>query len=249
MKKYIVVVIDPGHGGSDPGAVGPSGLYESHVAWRIACIVADILMRYNVQIIFTRVGDTKVSLEKRVQIANKSGADYFVSIHINSANNPKASGTEVYAYSKASEGNILADRILNNLVSTINLPNRGVKYDRMQVVSTTKMPAALVEVAFLNNPVEEALIKTDEFQERAAVGIAKGILEHVGINYMPIPKEVVELSEEEETKQWQIQQGLEHLENLIKKGFIQTPEFWSGKMLENVPVWSFLSLVDRITDK
>ncbi|MBU5677608.1 N-acetylmuramoyl-L-alanine amidase [Alkaliphilus sp. MSJ-5] len=85
----LIIVIDPGHGGSDLGAVGPTGLYESHVAWKIACMVADILMRYGIKIIFTRVGDVRVSLDKRIEIANSSKADYFVSIHINSANNPK----------------------------------------------------------------------------------------------------------------------------------------------------------------
>ena len=95
MKK---IILDAGHGGSDPGAVGPTGLKESDVAWKITCMVADILMRYGIEIIFTRVGDTKVSLDKRVQMANQSKADFFISIHINSATNPNATGTETYAY-------------------------------------------------------------------------------------------------------------------------------------------------------
>jgi len=186
MKRYIVV-IDPGHGGNDSGAVGPTGLYESHLAWRIACMVADILMRYNIEIIFTRVGDTKVSLEKRVEIANESNADYFISIHINSAANPDATGTETFAYAKGVEGDKLAHSIQKNLVQAIELADRGVKYNSMQVVRETTMPAALVEVAFINNPTEEVLLKKDEFLERAAVGIVKGILEHLDIEYIPNP--------------------------------------------------------------
>lgn len=186
MKRYIIV-IDPGHGGNDPGAVGPTGLYESHVAWRIACMVADILMRYNIQIIFTRNGDERVSLDKRVQIANSAKVDYFVSIHINSAANPSATGTETFAYAKSVEGDKLAHSIQRNLVESIGLADRGVKYNSMQVVRETKMPAALVEVAFINNPAEEALLKQDEFLERAAVGIAKGILEHLNIDFMLTP--------------------------------------------------------------
>lgn len=200
----LIVVIDPGHGGSDPGAVGPTKLYESHVAWKIACMVADILMQRGITVILTRNGDERISLDKRVQIANKSGAVLFISIHINSSSNPKATGTEVYAYSKASEGNILAGKILNHLVQAINLPNRGIKYDRLQVVATTKMPACLVEVAFINNPVEEALLKQHEFLEKAAVGTAKGILEHLGIDYIPKPKEVKPAPIENSLSDWAV---------------------------------------------
>ncbi|MBU5677787.1 N-acetylmuramoyl-L-alanine amidase [Alkaliphilus sp. MSJ-5] len=239
MKRYIVV-IDPGHGGTDPGAVGPTGLKENHVAWRIACMVADILMRYGIEVIFTRVGDEKISLDKRVQIANKSKADFFISIHINSASNPLATGTEVFAYSKASEGNKLAGTILDSLLKEINLKNRGIKYDRLQVVATTKIPACLVEVAFINNPTEEQLLKQDEFLEKAAVGIAKGILNHIGIDYM---------SKEDKSMSWEEKQGLEHLENLVKKKIIDSPDYWKDRLLEPMPTWAVFALIDRITDK
>lgn len=241
MKKYIIV-IDPGHGGSDPGAVGPTGLKESDIALKIACMVADILTRYNIQIVFTRVGDTKVSLDKRVQIANQSGAEYFVSIHINSASNPKATGTETYAYAKGVEGDRLARSIQKNLVESIGLADRGVKYNSLQVVRDSKMPAALVEVAFINNPVEEQLLKDDTFLERAAVGIAKGILEHLNIDFMPVPKE-------EKSMSWEEKQGLEHLESLVKKKIIDGPDYWKDRLLEPMPTWAVLSLIDRITDK
>lgn len=205
-------------------------------------MVTDILMRYGIEIIFTRVGDERVSLDKRVQIANSAKVDYFVSFHLNSAKHNRATGTEIYVYSKNSEGNKLAESILRNLVGEIKLPSRGVKYDRLQVVATTKMPAALVEVAFINNPNEEKPLKSDEFLERAAVGIAKGILEHLNIEYMPKPKE-------EKPMSWEEKQGSEHLDNLVKKKVIDSPEFWKEKILEPMPVWAILSLIDRITDK
>lgn len=249
QDKKDIVVIDPGHGGPDPGGVGSSGLYESHVAWKIASMVADILMRHGIEIIFTREGDVRVSLDKRVQIANNAKADYFVSIHINSASNPEATGTETFAYRAGTEGDKLAHSIQKELVQAINLADRGVKYNSLKVVRETKMPAALVEVAFINNPKEEKLLKNDEFLERAAVGIAKGILKHLKIDYILAPPIRGEKSEEEKTKEWQEKQGLEHLQNLTKKGVIDTPDFWKEKILENMPVWAFLSLVDRITNK
>lgn len=192
MRKYTIV-IDPSHGRSDPGAIGSSGLKESHVAWKIACMVADILMRYGIEIIFTRVEDERASLDKRVQIANESKADFFISIHINSATNPKATGTETFAYKAGVEGDKLAHSIQSNLVQSIGLADRGVKYNSLQVVRDTKMPACLVEVAFINNPNEEKLLKSDEFIENAAVGIAKGILEHIGIDYMPKENKSIEI--------------------------------------------------------
>ena len=208
MKK---IILDAGHGGSDPGAVGPTGLLEKDVAWKIACMVADILMRYGIEIIFTRVGDTKVSLDKRVQIANQSKADFFISIHINSATNPDATGTETFAYKQGAEGDRLAHSIQSNLVGSIGLADRGVKYNNYQVLRDTKMPAALPEIAFINNPAEEAMLKQDEFIERAAVGIAKGILEHLKMNYIPAPKEaqLEDVSEyAKEAMEWAIQSGL-----------------------------------------
>ncbi|MBU5677922.1 N-acetylmuramoyl-L-alanine amidase [Alkaliphilus sp. MSJ-5] len=235
MKKYIVV-LDPGHGGTDPGAVGPTGLKEKDVAWRIACMVADILMRYGIEIIFTRVGDERVSLDKRVQIANKSKADFFVSIHINSAGNPLATGTETYAYKQGVEGDRLAHSIQSNLVQAIGLSDRGVKYNSLHVTRQTIMPACLVEVAFINNPVEEQLLKNDEFLEKAAVGIAKGILEHVGIDY--IPKEDKPM----ETPQWK-KEGIEYL---AQNKLMSDPEGWLKKIEEPMSVWAVTTLFMNI---
>lgn len=183
MRKHIVIVIDPGHGGSDPGAVGPSGLKESDVNWKVSCIVAYMLVRHGIEVLFTRIGDKRVSLNERVKIANSSKADYFISIHSNSATNPNATGTETYAYKKGVVGDDLAHSIQINLVKSIGLADRGVKYNSLYVVRETTMPAALVEVAFLNNPKEEKLLKDIDFLEIVARGIVKGILENIGVEY------------------------------------------------------------------
>lgn len=195
------MIIPPCHGGIDPGAVGPTGLKESFVAWKVSCILADVLSRYGIEIIFTRTEGVKVALDKRVDIANKSKADYFISIHINSATNPNATGTETYAYKKGVVGDDLAHLIQRNLVKEIELTDRGVKYNSLQVVRETTMPAALVEVAFINNPREEALLKNDEFIKKAAIGIAKGVLMYLGIDY--ILKE--EKSMNSSTSNWAIE--------------------------------------------
>ncbi len=222
------VIIDPGHGGTDPGAVGPTGLQEKDVNWQIAVITAGELAKHGIKIMFTRNGDEQASLDKRVQIANNIKADYFVSIHANSANNPKATGTETYAYAPGVEGDRLAHSVQKSLVQAINLADRGVKYDTLRVVRDTTMPAVLVEVAFINNPDEEKLLRNDAFLEKAGVSIGKGILAHLGL-----------------TGPWQEEQGLEHLKNLIAKGIIDSPEYWKNKLLEPMPAWAIFALIDR----
>lgn len=229
------IIIDPGHGGTDPGAVGPTGLQEKDVNWQIAVITAGELAKRGIKIMFTRNGDEQVSLDKRVQIANNIKADYFVSIHANSANNPKATGTETFAYAPGVEGDRLAHSVQKSLVQAINLADRGVKYDTLRVVRDTTMPAVLVEVAFINNPDEEKLLRNDAFLEKAGVSIGKGILAYLGLF-------------EDQSELWQIEQGETHLNNLVEKGIIDTPETWKDKLLEPVPTWAFFSLINRIME-
>ncbi len=113
-------------------------------------------------------------------MANQWGADYVVSIHCNSASSPAANGTETFANSVTSKGKPLAEKVQRNLVNEIKLTNRGVKYANFAILSRTTAPAILVEIAFINNPREEALLKSDTFLNKATIGIAKGLLEHIG---------------------------------------------------------------------
>lgn len=179
------IVIDPGHGGSDPGASGPNGTKEKDIILKVGLQVRDILKSKGYIVIMTRDGDyrlsetLKVDLEKRAQIANDNNADIFVSIHANSASTPTAHGTETYIYKNESIDSIsgqLAKGIQSKLVNTLGLYNRGVKNADFSVLRNTLMPAALTELAFINNPKEEALLNTNEFQEKAASAIAEGIM-------------------------------------------------------------------------
>jgi len=183
------IFIDPGHGGNDSGAVGPTGLMEKDVNLNIAINVRQILINHAVDARLTRSDDSRVELLQRVQMANNSNADYFVSIHINSASVSTATGTETYAYPYSTKGVELAKHIQKNLVNEIALPNRGVKTANFYVLRETKMPSALVEVAFVNNPTEEKLLRDQDFIKKASVGITKGILEFIGIEYNEDGKE------------------------------------------------------------
>ena len=174
------ICIDPGHGGYDPGAVGPTGLKEKDVTLPVAMLLADILRAAGQEVILTRDSDntpwdSDSDLWKRCQIANDYGADIFVSIHINSATNPAATGTETYCVAFGGEGEKIARSVQKELVAALGLPDRGIKAANFYVLTRTAMPAILTELAFINNSAEEYMMRTDDFLRRAAEAIAQGI--------------------------------------------------------------------------
>ncbi|GEM_PF-1375038 len=180
-----IIAIDPGHGGSDPGALGPNLTREKDITLKVGLKVRDLLQSYGYSVVMTRTGDYRLSedlstdLLKRAQVANDNNADLFVSIHNNSASSPAATGTETFVHNSqtsSSDAYKLASNIQNKLIGALALPNRGVKYADFSVLRNTKMPAVLTELAFINNPKEEALLITDEFQNKAAKAIVDGIL-------------------------------------------------------------------------
>ncbi len=179
-NSRVVVMIDPGHGGSDPGAVGVGGIRETDVVLSISYEVAQILQQNGVQAVMTRSDDRTVELEPRVAMANRTNATLFVSIHANAATNPAASGLETYYYSS---GYRLAQYIQNNIVGAFpQLPNRGVKQARFYVLRNTAMPSALVETGFVTN-INDAYMLADPGQRsRMAQAIAQGILQYIRDN-------------------------------------------------------------------
>lgn len=183
MKK---VVLDPGHGGPDPGAIGPTGVQEKVVSLAIARKVSEILAPV-AQVKLTRERDealgfnTTADLEARARIANEFGADCFISIHCNAAKDPKAQGTETYHFPGSGLGRKLAQAIQARLVSELQRPDRGVKEARYLVLRETRIPACLVELAFISNPTEEALLENPDFQAWTALAIAQGVADFLGV--------------------------------------------------------------------
>lgn len=173
-----VIVLDPGHGGSDPGALGPSGLKESDVVLDVCKRIPSYLHGHN--IIFTRTTDKTTSLVERSNTANWKKADIFVSVHCNAHTTTQAHGTETYCYKFGGEGERLATLIQGQMVILAGLHNRGVKEKNLHVLRETGMPAALVELAFISNPKEEALLRRTDFKNQCARAIANGIEEYFG---------------------------------------------------------------------
>lgn len=181
------ICIDPGHGGEDPGAIGPSGIPEKNITLKIAKEVKRLLEEAGAKVIMTRTTDTEVSpkhkqatdideLQARCDVANKAKADVFVSIHMDSFSSRSANGTTGYYYIKGSASSRrLASNIQQNLYRKIGTESRGVKTCNFYVVKHTNMPATLIEVAFVSNPKEEKLLYSDKGSKKAADGIVQGI--------------------------------------------------------------------------
>lgn len=180
------ICIDPGHGGSDPGAMGPSGTKEKDNCLAISLLLRDMLEKHGAEIIMTRDKDNDVSypgataneeLEARVDIANNSDADLFISIHNDSFTNPRASGTTTFHYGDK-ESASLAGYIQQALVKNLGTTDRGTRFASFYVIRHTNMPAVLVEVAFISNAEEEILLASAEGRNLAAQSIFEGILKY-----------------------------------------------------------------------
>ena len=174
------IFIDPGHGGADPGAVNTSlGLRESNINLDTALILGPMLQAQGHTIRYSRTTDTAVSLSERARMANAWGADLFISIHCNAVDNPAAHGTETIFFRRQTRAEQLAKDIQEALVAANGLRNRGVKPMNLAVLRLTRMPAALVELAFISNPNEGRLLGQRSFRETSARGIARGIQRYV----------------------------------------------------------------------
>jgi N-acetylmuramoyl-L-alanine amidase len=188
-KKMPKVVVCPGHGGNDPGAIGPTGLKEKDVTLWVAQRLPLFLPK-EIQISYTRQYDETVSLEKRVSLANASNASIFISVHCNAAENASAHGAETFCYKFGGGGERLAKLIQQEIVKLTGLTDRGVKEANFQVLRETKMPAALVELAFISNLAEETLLKKDSFRLNYCRAIANAIRQYFGFGeYLQPPPE------------------------------------------------------------
>lgn len=176
----IDLVIDPGHGGSDSGAIGKSGVIEKECTLYIANKIRDYLEKSGLTIKMTRYDDRYVTLEERVNIANRNKAQYFMSIHINSAEVSSAEGTEIYTLSKENEGEQLAESIREKIISNLQLKNRGIKFANFTVLKETTMPSILIETCFISNFKEEALLTEENFKNKISLAIANGFLRYLG---------------------------------------------------------------------
>lgn len=183
-SKYTdrLIVIDPGHGGKDPGAIGTkTRTTESELVLKTGLMLQKQLEAKGFRTYITREDDRYVDLYQRPNIANKLGADLFVSIHINAFSQARAEGIEVlYAEDPSRDNYGFAKIMQKNLLSYLNRVDRGVvNRPRLVVLKNTMMPAVLAELGFLTNPEEEQMLIHDEYLQKAANAMYRSIIDFI----------------------------------------------------------------------
>ncbi len=161
--KGKIICLDPGHGGTDVGAIGKKSgkdIYEKDITLSIALPLRDLLTAAGATVIMTRATDKDVygpwstsvqELQARCDVANKAKADAFVSIHIDSFSNASVDGTTAYYYGKTGKDLLLAQMMHQATMSGLSIPDRGVKSNDFYVNVNTKMPSVLMEMGFITN--------------------------------------------------------------------------------------------------
>ncbi|UGB33577.1 N-acetylmuramoyl-L-alanine amidase [Metabacillus sp. B2-18] len=170
----VKLFIDPGHGGSDPGAVG-NGLQEKNLTLQIAITLRDILLNEyeGVTILMSRTGDQTVSLSERTNAANNWGADYYLSIHINAGG---GTGFESYIYpGVGAPTTTYRDIIHDEIIKAVDFVDRGKKTANFHVLRESRMPAMLTENGFIDNPNDAKKLKSTSFLATIATGHANGL--------------------------------------------------------------------------
>ncbi|NSL51765.1 N-acetylmuramoyl-L-alanine amidase [Calidifontibacillus erzurumensis] len=174
------IVVDAGHGDHDPGAKGATGLLEKEVNLAVALKLADLLRNAGAEVILSRSNDTFLSLADRVKVAHNNDADAFISIHADSFNATSQGSTTFYHSGKNpswQQSKQLSDIAIKKLTSQLGTVSRGSNDKSLHVIRETEIPAILVELAFLSNPKEEALLKSDEFRQKAAQALFDSFIE------------------------------------------------------------------------
>jgi len=172
------VVIDPGHGGKDPGATSVLGFYEKGINLSVALEVARLLEQKGLRVKMTRTDDYFVELEDRAAIANNINADLFVSIHADSFPKSSRRGYTIYIARSASSSSRQAASAIARSMSGTGLNSFGVQTAGYHVLTGTRGPAVLVELGYLSNRSEAALLRSSSFQNRLAQAVADGISDY-----------------------------------------------------------------------
>ncbi|MGE5587003.1 MAG: N-acetylmuramoyl-L-alanine amidase family protein [Clostridia bacterium] len=179
----VKIFIDPGHGGPEPGAIGPSGLREADVNLRVATALRNCLVEYGgATVRMSRTGDVDVTLGERTTAANEWGADRFISVHHNASYNQSYNATETYAYTYAGSTALdFRDDVHRRLVAGLGLPDGGARTANFYVLRNTWMPSILTEASYISNPYQEARLKDMGYTWREGYYIYLGIADHFGV--------------------------------------------------------------------
>lgn len=181
-----IITLDPGHGGGNPGAVGPGGTNESNVNLAVALKLKKLLENSGAKVVMTRSTDRYVAvpgsslgeeLQERLTIADANNSDIFVSLHSNSSENSSIDGAMTFYYADAAKP--LAESIQRSLVKSTRAIDKGVEHATFYVLRNASMPSVLVEMGFVSNPGEEVRLSSESYQTKLAQGIHQGIMNSI----------------------------------------------------------------------
>ncbi|AET65801.1 N-acetylmuramoyl-L-alanine amidase [Desulfosporosinus orientis DSM 765] len=196
FQNRVVVMLDPGHGGYDPGAISAQGIYEKEINLKIAQKVKEMLIPSGIEVFMTREEDLdyvpsgvkgkttkkQIDLNHRIEMAKEENADIFVSLHVNATKSGNNSGAETFYHYKSEPGKRLAELIQQEMIKITGMNRRIAKPGDFYVIKNTSMPAVIVEVGYLSSSKEQKKLQQSWYQEQLARAIAKGIA-----NYFLLP--------------------------------------------------------------
>jgi len=174
------IVIDPGHGGSQPGAISPLGFQEKAINLQVARQLASILGQRGFRTVLTRDRDVSMSLEDRAAVANQQDADLFVSIHSDSSDSRSLNGFTVYTARGAGSQSRWAARAIVEAMTKTGLDSNGIREADYRVLVHTNCPAVLVELGYISNAWEAGKLRDPYMQKRLAQAIADGVVRSMG---------------------------------------------------------------------
>jgi len=174
-RRKAVIMLDAGHGGSDTGAIGVTGVYEKDITLPVTLALANSLRNLGYEVELTRDTDRFASLGERADRANELLPMIFVSIHANSIEDPTFSGVMTFHFNGANEASALAHSIQRQLLASTGAVDRGVRTANFFVLRETVVPAVLVEIGFLTNALEEQKLRDPFYQKRIVNGMTRGI--------------------------------------------------------------------------
>jgi len=189
-SKYTII-IDPGHGGKDPGKVGTSGTLEKELNLKIALYLKEILEKQDMKVIMTRTEDKDLSttssnfkmsdMKERVALIKESNANLVISIHQNSYTSTDVYGAQCFYHTNSAEGQKLASIVQNQIITSTNQTKiRQIKGNNdYYLLKHSSIPTVIVECGFLSNPEEEKLLLTEEYQRKMAWAIHLGVLQYL----------------------------------------------------------------------
>ncbi|KYH33125.1 N-acetylmuramoyl-L-alanine amidase [Neomoorella mulderi] len=173
--------IDPGHGGSDPGAVAAGGLQEKDVTMAVGLALRQLLQEAGVEVVMSRTGDQDVSLADRAGLFNREQVDLIISLHVNSAGTPAASYVSTFILAPGGQAEKIARLIQSELVAATGWPDGGVREANFYILRETDAPAVLVEMGFISNPETAAQLATPAVQQALARAIFRGLAAYLGL--------------------------------------------------------------------